>query len=108
MREIWSILYKAGADVVLNGHDHIYERFAPQDDKGKADAEHGIRAFIAGTGGGGVYKIGKVAPNSEVRDNTTYGVLKLTLAPGRYAWEFVPIPGARFRDEGAASCVAPR
>ena len=50
MREIWSILYKAGADVVLNGHDHIYERFAPQDDKGKPDAEHGIRAFIAGTG----------------------------------------------------------
>ena len=108
MREIWSILYRAGADVVLNGHDHIYERFAPQDDKGKPDAEHGIRAFIAGTGGGGVYKIGKVAPNSEVRDNTAYGVLKLTLAPGRYAWEFVPIPGAKFRDEGAASCVAPR
>jgi len=108
MREIWSILYKAGADVVLNGHDHIYERFAPQDDKGKPDAEHGIREFIAGTGGGGVYRIGRVAPNSEVRNNTTYGVLKLTLSPGRYAWEFVPIPGALFRDEGAASCVAPR
>ena len=108
MREIWSILYKAGADVVLNGHDHIYERFAPQDDKGKLDAEHGIRQFIAGTGGGGVYKMGKVAPNSEVRDNTTYGVLKLTLSPGKYAWEFVPIPGGRFKDAGAASCVAPR
>jgi len=108
MREIWSILYKAGADVVLNGHDHIYERFAPQDDKGKLDAEHGVREFIAGTGGGGVYRMSKAAPNSEVRDNTTYGVLKLTLAPGRYAWEFVPIPGGRFRDEGAASCVAPR
>ena len=108
MREIWSILYKAGADVVLNGHDHIYERFAPQDDKGKRDAEHGIREFIVGTGGGGVYEIGKAAPNSEVRNNTTYGVLKLTLAPGRYAWEFVPIPGGRFRDEGAAACVAPR
>jgi 3',5'-cyclic AMP phosphodiesterase CpdA len=108
MREIWSILYKAGADVVLNGHDHIYERFAPQDDKGKLDAEHGVRQFIAGTGGGGVYKMGKVAPNSEVRDNTTYGVLKLTLSPGKYAWEFVPIPGGRFKDAGAASCVAPR
>ena len=108
MRGIWSILYKAGADVVLNGHDHIYERFAPQDDKGKPDAEHGIREFIAGTGGGGVYRTGKAAPNSEVHNNTTYGVLKLTLAPGRYAWEFVPIPGGRFRDEGAASCVAPR
>ena len=108
MREIWSILYKAGADVVLNGHDHIYERFAPQDDKGRADAEHGIREFIAGTGGGGVYKIGKIASNSEVRNNNAYGVLKLTLSPGRYAWEFVPIPGAQFRDEGTASCVAPR
>jgi 3',5'-cyclic AMP phosphodiesterase CpdA len=108
MREIWSILYKAGADVVLNGHDHIYERFALQDDKGKLDAEHGIRQFIAGTGGGGVYKIGKIARNSEVHDNSAYGVLKLTLAPGRYSWEFVPVAGARFRDEGAGSCVAPR
>jgi Calcineurin-like phosphoesterase len=108
MRDIWSILYKAGADIVVNGHDHIYERFAPQDDKGKPDASHGIRGFIAGTGGGGVYKIGSIAANSEVRDNSAYGVLKLTLSPGRYAWEFVPIPGARFRDEGAGSCVAPR
>ena len=56
MRDIWSILDKAGADVVLNGHDHIYERFAPQDDNAKLDVEHGIRAFIAGTGGGGVYR----------------------------------------------------
>ena len=68
----------------------------------------GIRAFIAGTGGGGKRRLARLLPNSEVRDNTAYGVLKLTLAPGRYAWEFVPIPGARFRDEGAASCVAPR
>ena len=108
MHDIWSILYKAGADVVLNGHDHIYERFAPQDDKGKPDAEHGIRQFIAGTGGGGVYKLGKIARNSEVHSNSAYGVLKLTLSPGRYAWEFVPIPGAGFRDEGTAPCVAPR
>ena len=107
-RDLWRLMYAQGIDVILNGHDHIYERFAPQDDKGKLDAEHGIREFIAGTGGGGVYKIGKIAPNSEVHDNSAYGVLKLTLAPGRYSWEFVPIPGARFRDEGAGSCVAPR
>ena len=61
MRDIWSILYKAGADIVINGHDHIYERFAPQNDKGKPNVEHGIVAFIAGTGGGGVYKLGKIA-----------------------------------------------
>jgi len=106
MRELWSILYKAGADVVLNGHDHIYERFAPQDDRGKPDAG-GIRQFIVGTGGGGVYRIGRIAANSEVRDNSTYGVLKLTLSPGRYAWEFVPMPGSPFRDAGTGVCSAP-
>ena len=108
MKDTWSILYKAGVDVVLNGHDHIYERFAPQDDKGKADPEHGIRQFIVGVGGGGVYKFGKTAANSEVRDNSTYGVLKLTLGPGRYAWQFVAMPGSRFTDTGTGSCVAPK
>ena len=61
---------KPGADVVLNGHDHIYERFAPQDDKGKADAKHGIREFIAGTGGGGVYKIGRLLPTARCATTT--------------------------------------
>jgi alkaline phosphatase len=105
MRETWGILYKAGVDVVLNGHDHIYERFAPQDDAGRKDPEHGVREFIAGTGGGGVYKFGNIAPNSEVRDNTTYGVLKFTLSPGRYEWEFIGIPGSRFKDSGTAACT---
>jgi alkaline phosphatase len=108
MKDTWSILYKAGVDVVLNGHDHIYERFAPQDDKGKADPEHGIRQFTVGVGGGGVYKLGKTAANSEVRDNSTYGVLKLTLGPGRYAWQFVGMPGSRFTDTGTGACVAPK
>ena len=90
--------------MVLNGHDHIYERFAPQNEKGKLDPERGIREFIAGTGGGGVYKFGKVAANSEIRDNTSYGVLKLTLSPGKYAWEFIPMAGSRFTDTGTASC----
>jgi hypothetical protein len=108
MKDTWSILYKAGVDIVLNGHDHIYERFAPQDDKGKADPEHGIRQFIVGVGGGGVYKFGKTAANSEVRDNSTYGVLKLTLSPGRYAWQFVGMPGSRFTDTGTGACVAPK
>ena len=103
MHGLWSILYKAGADVVMNGHDHLYERFAPQDDRGRPDAA-GIRQFIVGTGGGGVYAFGRVAANSEVRNNTTYGVLKLTLSPGRYAWEFVPMAGSQFRDSGSAAC----
>ena len=103
MHSLWSILYKAGADVVMNGHDHLYERFAPQDDRGKPDVA-GIRQFIVGTGGSGVYAFGRVAANSEVRNNTTYGVLKLTLSPGRYAWEFVPMAGEQFKDSGSAAC----
>jgi hypothetical protein len=107
MMELWSILYKAGADVVMNGHDHLYERFAPQDDRGRP-AAGGIRQFIVGTGGGGVYRFGRVAANSEVRDNTSYGVLKLTLSTGRYAWEFVPTPSSAFRDSGTGTCSPQR
>jgi 3',5'-cyclic AMP phosphodiesterase CpdA len=106
MRDIFSILYKAGADVVLNGHDHLYERFAPQDDRGQPDPRRGIREFIVGTGGAGVYQLGNIAPNSEVRQNTTYGVLKLTLSPGSYDWEFVPMPGSTFKDAGTGTCSA--
>ena len=104
LQAFWRMLYEAGADVVLNGHDHMYERFAPQDPSGKADVEHGIRQFVVGTGGGGVYKFKSPVPNSEVRDNSTYGVLKLTLGPGRYAWEFVPMAGQAFTDTGTGTC----
>ena len=86
MKDTWSIL-QGGRGHRAERARPIYERFAPQDDKGKADPEHGIRQFTVGVGGGGVYKFGKTAANSEVRDNSTYGVLKLTLGPGRYAWQ---------------------
>lgn len=108
MREIWRLLYAHGADIVLGGHDHNYERFAPQTPDGKADPEHGIRQFIVGTGGGGVYRPKGKQPNSEVWDNSAYGVLKLELSPGSYAWEFVPIPGMKFRDSGSGTCVSPK
>ena len=108
MADVWRVLYEAGADVVLSSHDHDYERFAPQDDKGKADPDRGIREFVVGTGGGGVYEFKRVAPNSEVRDNSTYGVLKLTLKPGRYDWEFVPMAGQKFRDAGSGTCSPAR
>jgi len=104
MRDIWRLLYQHGADLVLNGHDHNYERFGPQDDNGKADPARGIREFIIGTGGGGVYRPKGKQPNSEVWDNTSYGVLKLTLSPGSYTWEFVPIPGMKFKDSGSGTC----
>jgi hypothetical protein len=104
MRAIWQILAAARADVVLNGHDHIYERFAPQNVDGAADPQ-GMREFVAGAGGSNLYGIGQVQPNSEVRGIGTFGVLKLTLHATSYDWEFVPVEGGAFSDAGSASCV---
>lgn len=104
MKPAWRLLLAAGAEIVLNGHDHDYERFAPQDDRGRA-IPNGIRQFVVGTGGGGVYRFKNVTLNSEVRDNSTYGVLKLTLKPGAYDWEFVPIDGQTFTDRGSGTCT---
>jgi hypothetical protein len=106
MADAWKILYDAGADVILASHDHDYERFAPMDDKGKPDPEKGVRSFVIGTGGGGVYEFKSKAQNSEIRDNTTYGVLKFVLKPGSYDWEFIPMPGKTFRDSGSGKCSA--
>jgi len=105
LQDVWKLLYAAGAELVLNGHDHVYERFAPQDPSGKADPVRGIRQIIVGTGGGGVYKFKRPVANSEVRDNTTYGVLKLTLGPGRYTWEYIPGAGGNFTDAGSGACT---
>jgi len=105
MLEVWRLLYEFGADVVITGHDHIYERFAPQDPKGKLDPQKGIREFVVGTGGGGLYEFKRTLPNSEVRSNRSYGVLKMTLRASDYSWEFVPSAGEPFRDSGTAACV---
>jgi Calcineurin-like phosphoesterase len=96
-------LYAAGADVILTGHDHIYERFAPQTPAGVADP-NGIRAFVVGTGGANHTSIPSVASNSEVRNSTTFGILRLTLHSGSYDWNFVPEPGKTFTDSGTAVC----
>lgn len=104
MTEPWRALYKAGADVIVNGHDHLYERFAPQSDQGKPDPERGIRQFVVGTGGGKLESLGRPAPNSEVRQPNVHGVLKLTLSADAYAWEFVPIAGQTFHDAGNGRC----
>jgi len=108
MSEMWRILHEAGADVVVNSHDHLYERFAPLNAKGQPDPERGIRVFLVGTGGAGVYKLNKPAPHSEVLDNSTYGVLKFTLSKGHYAWEFIPMAGQMFTDSGSGVCNAMR
>ncbi len=105
MAEVWRVLYEFGADVVINGHDHDYERFAQQNPKGKADPVRGIREFVVGTGGAGVYQFKRVRPNSEVRFYQAYGVIKLTLGATDYAWEFVPAAGEPFRDSGVGQCV---
>ena len=102
---LWQDLYNAGAELVLVGHHHDYERFAPQTPTGVADAAHGIRQFVVGTGGGeGLFGFGVTAPNSEVRDNNTFGVLKLTLKPTGYSWNFIPVPTRSFTDAGNGGC----
>jgi hypothetical protein len=106
MRDAWNLMYQYGVDLILSGHDHTYERFAPQDANGRSSAS-GIRQFVAGTGGYALYKMRTRAPNSEVFNGTSYGVLKLTLKSGRYDWEFIPIDGQTFRDSGSGSCVTP-
>jgi hypothetical protein len=103
---LWQDLYAAGADVVINGHDHMYERFALQNPSGKADTR-GIRQFTVGTGGATLYPLSTVKANSQVRDNKTFGVLKLTLHASSYDWKFVPIGRQSFTDSGKASCVNP-
>jgi hypothetical protein len=94
MREIFQVLYDNNVDVVINGHDHLYERFAPQDPNGRADLQRGIRQFTVGTGGTALYQSVRTASNSE-RIISTWGVLKLTLHPNSYDWEFVPIQGSQ-------------
>lgn len=100
---LWQALYDAGADVVLSGHDHDYERFAPQDPLGNLDEASGIVQFVAGTGGSNNTPWTIVQPNSLVRQNTTFGVLKLTLHAASYDWQFIPVSGS-FTDTGTASC----
>jgi hypothetical protein len=104
MRPSWDALYAAGAEVVLSGHEHTYERFAPQTPAGAADPAQGIREFVVGTGGASHYSFGTIQPNSEVRNADTYGVLKLTLHPGSYDWRFVPEAGKTFTDSGTDQC----
>ncbi len=103
MRPLWQALQDAGADVVLHGHDHDYERFAPQRSDGTADAA-GIREFVVGTGGAGLRAFGTLAGNSEVRKTGAHGVLRLELMTGGYRWTFVPVAGSTWTDTGTASC----
>jgi len=101
---VFQALYDAGADVVVVGHDHEYERFAPQSPSAAADPVRGIREFVVGTGGAGLYSFATPLPNSEVRDNTSHGVIKFTLSDGSYTWQYIPVAGNSFTDSGSDTC----
>ncbi len=104
MQPLWQALYNADADLALVGHSHNYERFAPQNASGGLDRARGIRQFVVGTGGAFFTGISSAKPNSEVRQNNTFGVLKLTLHPTTYDWQFVPEAGRTFTDSGSEAC----
>jgi len=100
----WQALYDYNAELILNGHDHDYERFAPQDPNGNPDPKRGIREFVVGTGGKNHREFGIRKSNSEVRNDNTFGVLKLTLKETGYDWKFIPEAGKRFTDSGSGNC----
>lgn len=100
----WNDLYAAGADIVLNGHAHDYERFDPQTGSGAPDPDKGVREFVVGTGGDDFHSLGSGIANSVVRQNTSFGVLKMTLHNGSYSWQFVPANNYSFTDSGSANC----
>jgi len=104
LRALYQAAYDGGVDVALAGHEHQYERFAPQDALGNLDAARGIRQFVVGTGGKSFYPIGTVRPNSERRITDTHGILEMTLQPDRYTWNFVPEAGRTVTDAGIQAC----
>lgn len=98
----WDLLYQFNADLIINGHDHLYERFAPQDPDGRRDTARGMRQFTVGTGGADLYPFTpNISPNSEVRISQ-YGVIRFTLSSSAYEWQFVPVSGPA--DSGRADC----
>jgi hypothetical protein len=102
--ELWRAFQEGGGDVVLVGHDHHYERFAPQTADGALDRTNGVREFLVGTGGRSHYPVLRTIANSEVHEEFTYGVLSLTLRSASYDWRFVPVAGSTFTDSGSADC----
>lgn len=103
-KSLYKLLYDYNADLVLTGHDHTYERFAPQTADGVLDTTRGIRSFVVGTGGSNHTPFTSTAPNSEKRNADTFGILKLTLNPTSYDWQFIPEPGKTFTDSGTQNC----
>jgi hypothetical protein len=101
---LWRALYEGGVEVAISGHDHNYERFAAQDGDGRRDDSRGVRQFVIGTGGTHLRDLRDALPNSEVRHGRTHGVLRLSLAPATWQWDFVPVAGGAFSDAGTGAC----
>ena len=104
MRPMFEALHAAGVEIVLSGHEHLYERFAPQTADGTADTARGVRQFVVGTGGRALNPFGRILPNSEFRSSNDWGVLRLTLGPGSYSWQFMAVGKAAPLDSGSTSC----
>ena len=104
VRPFWEALYEADAEVVLSGHAHHYERFAPQTPSGQADQAQGIREFVVGTGGYSLSTFNSNQANSQKRISDSYGVIKLALRPEGYDWQFVTAPDGTVADSGSGSC----
>jgi hypothetical protein len=104
MQPFWQLLVERGVDLVVSGHDHLYERFAPMNASGAADSARGLRQFVVGTGGYSHYVFRTPLATSEARIQDTFGVLKLTLNTSAYEWEFLPIAYQSGRDAGSQTC----
>lgn len=105
MQPLWKAFYDAGGDLVINGHDHNYERFAPMDVNGnKVSESQGMREFVVGMGGRGLRSTGSARAASEVRNSNTFGVMQFTLRPTSYEWKFLPVAGKTFTDTGTTNC----
>lgn len=104
IQPLWEMLQHHGVSLALSGHDHDYERFAPLDTDGRPDTRRGIRSFVVGTGGAALYTIDGVRPNSEKRDASNWGILRLELYPDRYSWKYLTADG-KVADQGSGECV---
>jgi acid phosphatase type 7 len=107
VRPLWRALYRAGVDLVLNGHEHVYERFAPQSPRGALDRRHGIVEIVAGTGGHSLYAADRRRVNSRFLHNTSFGILEIALRRGAFHWRYLAAPGGEVLDRGVRACHRP-
>ena len=101
---LWQALYEQGAEIVLSGHDHNYQRDVTQDPDGILDREGGIRQFVVGTGGKNHYPLATPPDTVEASNDDTFGILQLSLHPTSYDWQFIPVGGGNYTDMGSGTC----